>query len=168
MAENRNPQQDTTPDVQQGEDRRSLSIEERRKQRHASRTSQTYAAFLRRLSERGGMSPHTAEQAAVSVLCAVEQRIFGEEVKDLEAQLPQKLVELLVRCERHEGPPPKKFGRAEMLNMVGQDLSLNPEAVEPVVRAVFATIQELISEGEAEDVMNQLPHDIRDLWQRAV
>ena len=83
------------------------------------------------------------------------------------AQL-QKLVDLLVRCERHEGPPPKKFGRAEMLNMVGQDLSLNPEAVEPVIRAVFAAIQAQISEGESEDVMRQLPHDIRDLWQRAV
>lgn len=169
MAENRNPQQDTTPDdVQQTEGRRSVPIEERRKQRHESRTSQTYAAFIKRLCERGGMSPHSAEQAAVSVLCAVEQRIFGEEARDLEAQLPQKLVELLVRCERHEGPPPKKFGRAEMLNMVGQDLSLNPEAVEPVVRAVLASIQELISEGEAEDVMHQLPQDIRDLWQRAV
>jgi uncharacterized protein (DUF2267 family) len=102
------------------------------------------------------------------VLCAVEQRIFGEEARDMEAQLPQRLTELLHSCERHEGAPPEKFGRAEMLQRVGQDLGLNPDAVEPIVRAVFAVIRERISEGEAEDVMNQLPHDIRDLWQRAV
>lgn len=169
MAENRNPQQDITPNAQQQPGgRREISLDERRQMRHESRTSQTYAAFLKRLCERGGMSPHTAEQAAVSVLCALEQRIFGEEARDMNAQLPRKLVELLHRCERHEGPPPRKFGRAELLNMVGQDLSLNPDAVEPVVRAVFSTLQDQISDGEAEQVMNQLPQDLRDLWQRAV
>lgn len=172
MAETRNPQQDANIDAQQQQQqsrsRRDVPVEVRRQQRHESRTSQTYTAFLKRLCERGGMSPHTAERAAVSVLCTVEQRIFSEEARDLEAQLPQKLVILLQRCERHEGPPPKKFGRAEMLEMVGQDLSLNPDAVEPVVRAVFSSIQDEISDGEAEQVMNQLPRDLRDLWQRAV
>lgn len=168
MAENRNPSQDVNVQQEQQPSRRGKSLEERRKLRHETRTSQTYKDFIKRLDERGGMSPHTAEQAAVSVLCAVEARIFGEEAKDLEAQLPRKLTELLHTCERHEGPPPEKFGRAEMLQRVGQDLALNPDAVEPVVRAVLAVIRERISEGEAEDVMNQLPHDIRDLWQRAV
>ncbi len=171
MAENRDPRQDVNINAQQQQQpgsRRDVPLEARRQQRHESRTSQTYAAFLKRLCERGGMSPHTAEQAAVSVLCALEQRIFAEEARDMEAQLPQKLVELLHRCERHEGPPPKKFGRAEMLLMVGNDLSLNPDAVEPVVRAVMSTLQERISDGESEEVMNQLPRDIRDLWQRAV
>jgi uncharacterized protein (DUF2267 family) len=171
MAENRDPRQDVNINAQQQQQpgsRRDVPLEARRQQRHESRTSQTYAAFIKRLCERGGMSPHTAEQAAVSVLCALEQRIFAEEARDMEAQLPQKLVELLHRCERHEGPPPNKFGRAEMLLMVGNDLSLNPDAVEPVVRAVMSTLQERISDGESEEVMNQLPRDIRDLWQRAV
>jgi uncharacterized protein (DUF2267 family) len=115
------------------------------------------------------MSPSVAEQASVSVLCALEQRIFGEEARDLEAQLPQKLTELLHRCERHEsGPPPRKFGRAEMLAMVGEDLSLEPEAVEPVIRAVLDAIRDQISEGEVEQVMKQLPADLRDLWRPAV
>lgn len=169
MAENQNPQNvNAQQEQQQPGGRREVPLETRRQLRHESRTSQTYAAFLKRLCERGGMSPHTAEQAAVSVLCALEQRIFGEEARDMEAQLPRRLVDLLHRCERHEGPPRKKFGREEMLNMVGSDLSLNPDAVEPVVRAVMSTLQDQISEGEAEQVMNQLPADIRDLWLRAV
>lgn len=167
MAENREQMQGAQQG-QQGQSRRGIPLEQLRKMRHESRTSQTYTAFIKKLCERGGMAPHVAEQAAISVLCAIEQRIFGEEARDMEAQLPQKLVQLLHRCERHEGAPPKKFGRAEMLNMVGEDLSLKPEAVEPVIRAVFSAIQDQISEGEAEQVMGQLPHDIRDLWQRAV
>ncbi|XXF79557.1 DUF2267 domain-containing protein [Myxococcaceae bacterium GXIMD 01537] len=167
MAETRDPTQDPStqqPSARSWEEAREVL----RQKRHASRTGQTYAAFLKHLCERGGMSPHTAERAAVSVLCAVEQRIFSGEARDMEAQLPRKLTEVLVRCERHEGPPPKKFGRAELLAMVGQDLSLNPDAVEPIVRAVMSAIREQISEGEAEQVMDQLPHDLKDLWRRSV
>jgi uncharacterized protein (DUF2267 family) len=168
MAENREQMQGATQGAQQGQSRRGIPLEQLRQMRHESRTSRTYTEFIKRLCERGGMSPHVAEQAAVSVLCAVEQRIFGEEARDMEAQLPQKLVQLLHRCERHEGPPPKKFGRAELLYMVGEDLRLKPEAVEPVIRAVFSALQDQISDGEAEQVVNQLPHHIRDLGRRAV
>ncbi len=148
--------------------RRDTPIEVRRKLRHESRTSQTYAAFLRHLCERGGMSPAVAERAAVSVLCALEQRILSEESSDLEDQLPQKLTLLLHRCEKHEDELPPKFHREHLLRRVGEDLSLNPDAVEPVVRAVMAAVRDQITEGESEDVMGQLPQDIRDLWTRTV
>ncbi|MFP2911569.1 DUF2267 domain-containing protein [Pyxidicoccus sp. 3LFB2] len=157
------PQEDERPS-----NRRDLPLEVRRAQRSESRASQTYKAFLNHLCVRGGMSPAVAEQAAISVLCAIEQRIFQDEVADLEAQLPRKLTELLHRCERHEEELPDKFGREHLLKRVGDDLSLNPDAVEPVVRAVLDAIRHQISEGEAEDVMSQLPQDIRDLWSRAI
>jgi uncharacterized protein (DUF2267 family) len=169
MAENRDPTQAPDVNARQGSTQRDVPLEVRRARRHESRTSQTYAAFIKHLCERGGMSLSVAEQAAVSVLCAIEQRIFGEEAQDLEAQLPQKLTQLLHRCERHEsGPPPNKFGRAEMLLMVGEELSLKPEAVEPVIRAVLAAIRDQVSDGEVEQVMRQLPSDLRDLWRPVV
>ena len=169
MAENRDPTQGPDVNARQGSIRRDVPLDIRRARRRESRTSQTYAAFIKHLCDRGGMSPSVAEKAAVSVLCAIEQRIFGEEARDMEAQLPQKLVDLLNRCERHEsGPPPHKFGRVEMLQMVSEDLSLNPEAVEPIIRAVLDAIRDQISEGEVEQVMRQLPTDLRDLWRPVV
>ncbi|MBZ4421148.1 DUF2267 domain-containing protein [Myxococcus sp. RHSTA-1-4] len=169
MASDREQQgKGAPPEAERPASRRDVPIEVRRARRSESRASQTYKAFLDHLCERGGMSPHVAEQAAVSVLCALEQRIFSEEAADLEAQLPRKLTELLHRCERHEEELPGKFGREELLKRVGEDLSLNPDAVEPVVRAVLDSIRHLISEGEAEDVMSQLPSDLRDLWGRAI
>ena len=144
---------------------RALLLERRRARRRESRASQTYADFLKQLSERGGMSPSVAEQAAASVLCALEERILPEEAQDMTSQLPVKLTELLHRCERHEhGGPPRKFGKEEMLQRVGEDLALQPEAVEPVVRAVCNVLRARLSDGEAEDVMNQLPEDLRALW----
>jgi uncharacterized protein (DUF2267 family) len=143
---------------------RATTPQERRAQRGETRRSQSYNEFLNRLAERGGMSRSVAEAAAGSVLCAIEQRIMREEVEDMEAQLPRKLTELLHRCERHEGDLPRKFGREDLLRIVGEDLALKPEAVVPVVRAVCNVVRERLSEGEAEDVMGQLPEDLREFW----
>ncbi|HEY8207235.1 MAG TPA: DUF2267 domain-containing protein [Myxococcaceae bacterium] len=153
------------------EGRRSESpgpLDERRLQRRESRANQTYTAFLRDLCRIGAMAPEFAEQAAVSVLCALEQRLIPEEARDLEAQLPIKLLNLLTRCERHRQTAPLKYTREQLLEMVAGDLNMQPDEVEPVIRAVFATIRERVSEGEVEDVVNMLPRDLRDLWQRPI
>ncbi|WP_233587632.1 DUF2267 domain-containing protein [Corallococcus sp. CA049B] len=136
--------------------------------RHESRTSQTYKAFLKYLRDVGQFeSEQAAQQAAFSVLCVLEQRLFGEEDNDLEAQLPHKLRELLVRCDRHEsGPPPHKFGREEMLAMVATDLAVDADDAESIVRAVFSAVQAQISQGESDDIAGELPTDIRELWAR--
>ncbi|MHA7631154.1 DUF2267 domain-containing protein [Corallococcus sp. M7] len=148
--------------------RMAVPLDERRRLRHESRTSQTYKAFLKYLRDVGQFeSEQAAQQAAFSVLCVLEQRLFGEEDNDLEAQLPHKLRELLVRCDRHEaGPPPHKFGREEMLAMVATDLNVDAENAESIVRAVFSAIQAQISSGESDDIAGELPTDIRDLWAR--
>ncbi|MFB1482608.1 DUF2267 domain-containing protein [Corallococcus sp. RDP092CA] len=162
-----------TPDSQQQagsptQRRTDLPLDERRRMRHESRTSQTFKAFLTYLRDVGQLqSEQAAQEAAVSVLCVLEQRLFGEESNDMEAQLPQKLRELLVRCARHEsGPPPRKFGRGEMLEMVADDLGVEPQGAEPIIRAVFSAIQAQISDGESDDIAGELPTDIRDLWAR--
>ncbi|WP_338263908.1 DUF2267 domain-containing protein [Corallococcus caeni] len=144
----------------------AVPLDERRRMRHESRTSQTYKAFLKYLCDVGSFpDEQAAQEAAVSVLCVLEQRLFGEEDNDLEAQLPHKLRELLVRCDRHEaGPPPHKFGRDEMLAMVSTDLDVEPEDAEAIVRAVFSAVQAQISTGESDDISGELPPDLRDLW----
>jgi uncharacterized protein (DUF2267 family) len=135
-----------------------------RRQRHESRAGSTYMAFLRELCRLGSLDEETAEAAAVSVLCTLEQRILADEVRQLEAQLPVKLRELLLRCPRHEGAPPARFGREEFLRRVAADLGWDALEVEPIARAVFAAVRAQISAGEVEDVAGQLPRDLVDLW----
>ncbi len=153
------------------EGRRPESVDDlqtRRFQRRESRAAQTYTAFLDDLCRIGSMAPEFAEQAAVSVLCALEQRLIPEEAKDLEAQLPIKLLNLLTRCERHRDLAPVKYTRDQLLEMVAGDLNMKPDEVEPIIRAVFATVREHVSEGEIEDVIQQLPREFQDLWQRPI
>lgn len=153
---------------QQGQSRRAsgIDIETRRELRRETRRSQTYKAFLRNLCAIGSMSEEEAEQAAVSVLCVLEQRLFGEEASHLEAQLPAKLQELLVRCERHVGRPTTKFGKEEFIQMVVEDLGVDGNEAERKIRAVFTAVRDQVTEGEIEDVIGQLPADLRELWMR--
>lgn len=137
-----------------------------RAQRRESRASQTYAFFLKDLEAKAGIGRERAEQVAQSVLCVLEQRLIDTEAKHMEAQLPRKVRDLLQRCSRHEGATPRKFKLEEFLAMVSEDLDTTPNEAERLSRAVFATVREHISEGEAEDVMGQLPTDLRALWAR--
>ena len=146
----------------------NINLQVRREQRSETRRNQTYKAFLRNLMVIGSMNEEEAERAAVSVLCVLEQRLFGEEAAHLEAQLPGKLQDLLIRCERHVGKPVRKFGKDGFIQMVSEDLDVDSFAAERKIRAVFDALRDQVSEGEIEDVIGQLPLDLRELWQRAI
>lgn len=140
------------------------TTEERRQARHESRTGSTYKAFMKDLAGVGGFDLELAECAAPAVLCALEQRVYGEVAKGMEAQLPFKLKELLQRCEIHEGRPRHKFGKEEFIQMVAEEIDKSPEEAEPIIRAVLTTVRAQITEGEAEKFGNMLPHDLREYW----
>ncbi|WNG58875.1 DUF2267 domain-containing protein [Archangium gephyra] len=162
---------DTDPtgtNINQPSQRTEDQGQSRREQRSETRRNQTYKAFLRNLMVIGSMNEEEAERAAVSVLCVLEQRLFGEEAAHLEAQLPGKLQDLLIRCERHVGKPASKFGRDGFIQMVSEDLDVDSFEAERKIRAVFTAVRDQVSEGEIEDVIGQLPHDLRDLWQRTI
>jgi uncharacterized protein (DUF2267 family) len=136
----------------------------RREQRHESHTGSTYAAFFKELCEEGRLERELAECAAVAVVHALLQRIQPTEAKDLEAQLPRKLVEMLPA--REAGPALEGKSKEDFLGAVAEALRLDAAAVEPVVRAVLHTLRAHISEGEAEDVEHNLRPDLRELWRR--
>jgi CBS domain-containing protein len=149
--------------MEPGNERRAATPEIRI-QRSESRAAQTYAFFLRDL-EAKGLDRKLAEQAIQSVLCVLEQRLMSEEARQMEAQLPRKVVALLERCPRHQGRPYRKFGREEFLGMVSEDLGVDLKEAERITCAVLATVREHISEGEAMDVLGQLPRELRTLWE---
>lgn len=128
------------------------------------RSAQTWAHFLRRLQARGGLARELAERSAASIMCALEQRLLGNEAADLAAQLPARLRELMQRCDLHRGPAPTRFGRDEFLQMVADDLDVDLEEAEVLADIVFETVRDWITDGEVEDVSAQLPDDLRTLW----
>ena len=137
--------------------------EQRRLQRHESRVSQTWRNFLIDLRSATSLDAEAAADAAVSVLCRLEERITGEEARDLEAQLPVKLQQLLAdACGQVEAI--HKLNRYQFVASVALDLGVPDAEAETLVHAVFATVRSHISEGEARDVQSQLPKDLQSVW----
>ncbi|HET9452595.1 MAG TPA: DUF2267 domain-containing protein [Aggregicoccus sp.] len=135
---------------------------QRRLQRHLSHTRATYAHFIKHLCAVGELKPALAEAAAISVISALERRIQPGQARHLEAQLPRRLVAFLP--PHRDLTHVRRFGREAFLQTVADDLHMDVGEVEPIVRAVIAGLRDRISEGQADDVANNLPEDLRALW----
>jgi uncharacterized protein (DUF2267 family) len=66
-------------------------VHDRAALRHEARAIATYAEFIHALESKGFGSKAEAEQAAVAVLCALEQRLTDGAGFKLESQLPVRL-----------------------------------------------------------------------------
>jgi uncharacterized protein (DUF2267 family) len=145
--------------------------QEWREQRSETKTQQTFARFLEDLGTRfyakSSEIEHHKDQlarVAVVVLAALEQRLAGGEPDDLHAQLPVKLQELLDALPpqaRQTGVP---VSGVEFVQAVANVLGGTFDHAEQSVRAVFATVRDHISDGEAKDVESQLPPELWSLW----
>lgn len=108
-----------------------------------------------------------SRRATAAVLHALRDRLTPEEARQAAAQLPRELKALwdgglpaLVR--------PCRLRRRQFLERVRIDGGLGSlSRAELATDAVFAALKEQISEGEADDIMAQLPKDLKWQWAHA-
>jgi uncharacterized protein (DUF2267 family) len=121
---------------------------------------------LKEIMERLEMTDrHQAYMALKVTLHALRDRLSIEEAAQLGAQLP-----LIIRGLFYEGwQPAGKSDRASSWETFMKpvylaachDGSFTPEEI---VSAVFDVLSRHVSGGEIDDVIGQLPRDIRSLW----
>ena len=105
-----------------------------------------------------------AYHALRGVLFTLRDRLVLEEAVHLAMQLP-----VLIRGVYFEGyqpgSKPETFGRDEFVARVAHELDqaggADPEAA---VRGVFEVLDRHISEGEAQQVVDMLPDDMKTFW----
>lgn len=131
-------------------------------------TLRTYHDFLRRICQWGALTEWEAEEAASSILNAIENRLGIDDYREIPAWVPAGLRSVLASCPRHEHDVPSSFARVTLTQLVAEDLGLNDEAADAVVHAVFAAARTLVSAPEASTISEQLPDDLRALWERPV
>jgi uncharacterized protein (DUF2267 family) len=108
-----------------------------------------------------------ARRATAAVLQALRDRLTPDEARQAAAQLPRELKAMWRQGDRADRRP-LKLHRQEFYERVRRqaDLaSLRQAAV--VTDAVFAALKDQISGGEADDILAQLPRDLKTVWVRA-
>lgn len=128
----------------------------------------TTLTFYRKvLNETGLVDRDLAKRGVAAVLRALRDRLTPGEAHQLAAQLPR---ELRQTWEAGEDPDrtPVRLHRPEFYERVKREARLGSiREARAMTLAVFAALKSQISPGEADDVLAQLPKDLKDLWEDA-
>ena len=116
----------------------------------------------------GNMDIRDAYSALRGVLHVLRDRLTVEEAVDLGAQLPMLIRGFYYEGWRPAGRPIKYRHKAEFLRLVAAACPALPETnIERAAAAVFAVLSKHVTSGEIRDVRDQLPPELRELWDKA-
>lgn len=119
--------------------------------------------FLARVAERGEHADHAeAERVTRGTLTVLGERLDGGEAKDLAAQLPGDLQDVLLTAPQ----PAMSLGVEDFLSRVAAVLGTSAETARWDVSAVLSTVADAVSDGELTDVLSQLPRGFPELFGR--
>jgi uncharacterized protein (DUF2267 family) len=129
----------------------------------------TSEAFLEAVARRLACDARRAEAVTFSVFQELRDRLTPVERRDTAAQLPLALKRLWTVGD-HEGRIPTRLHRDEFVGRVRQRAVLpdEDEAFRAIL-AVFGALQRALGsssgrEGQAGDILSQLPKDLKTLW----
>jgi uncharacterized protein (DUF2267 family) len=122
--------------------------------------------FLRRVAEREGVDPATAERHVRAVFAGLGQILPAKAITDIEAQLSTDYVPLMPR-----GPYVEVLQTERFLKRVAERGALPLDDLEPARRAteaVLETLAERIAGGEVQDLMDRLPVELHAPLERGM
>jgi uncharacterized protein (DUF2267 family) len=124
--------------------------------------------FLRRVAEREGVDLETAEHHAKAVFIALARLVRGQEISQLAAQLPSDFKRLLYdAAKRRRDPGAPEVLTVEMfVRRVARRSALGPPEAQRAAEIVLQTLAERIAGGEADDLAEQLPEELRQPLER--
>jgi uncharacterized protein (DUF2267 family) len=128
----------------------------------------TTRSFYRTVIETSGeRSRELAKRVTAVVFHALRDRLTPEEADQVLAQLPLELKEVWGEGEKPDRRP-AKMNRKEFYERIRQEAGLpSTRQAQWMTLAVFAALKEQLSPGEAEDVLAQLPKDLKEVWTEA-
>ncbi|HSO36680.1 MAG TPA: DUF2267 domain-containing protein, partial [Labilithrix sp.] len=106
----------------------------------------------------------TADAAIKAVMDIFTRRLSGGEAFDVLLGLPDDLRRLIEGSVLGRDERASVFGRATLMRAVGLRLRIAREDAEPLVVAVLAAVKRILPVKEIDDIAEQLPLDLRDLW----
>jgi uncharacterized protein (DUF2267 family) len=125
--------------------------------------------FVRRVADREGTDPATAERHARAVFAALGRAVSADELADLASELPKDFDGLLADAEP---PPAEQPDRPDMLAAdefvarVARRAGLDRDTALRAVDAVLEALADRISGGQVDDLASQLPAELHPPLER--
>jgi uncharacterized protein (DUF2267 family) len=112
---------------------------------------------------------HVTFMGIKAVLHALRDRIPLEEAVQLGSQFPILLAGFYYQGWKPAATPTKERSVAAFIDKVRDNLpeKTYPVELEILIREVFGTLSQWVSEGEIDDVINMLPGDVQSLWSKS-
>ncbi|HEY7653434.1 MAG TPA: DUF2267 domain-containing protein [Methylomirabilota bacterium] len=128
----------------------------------------TTLSFYRRVIDETGQADREAvKRGTAAVLHALRDRLMPTEAAQAAAQLPRGLQEVWSVGDTRERKP-IKMHRKEFYERVRREAGLkSAREARFLTIGVFTALKEQLSPGEADDVMAQLPRDLKEVWEDA-
>ena len=128
----------------------------------------TAQTFYRTVAEEGGpMELGEAKRVTAAVMHALRDRLTPREAAQAAAQLPRPL-QSAWRYGEAKGRRPIKMHRKEFFERVRGEAGLDSwRDARDLTRAVFHALKLTLAPGETEDIVAQLPSDLKTFWQEA-
>lgn len=126
-----------------------------------------FDTFIDRVEEQGSFTDRDeAVRVTEATLATLGETIYRTERSNLGAQLPKPLAHALVAVQdpensRHDVEP---FQLDEFYNRVSDRSGVGNDDAEAYVPVVMGVLQEAVSDGEIEDLVNELPDEYRALF----
>ncbi len=126
---------------------------------------ETMQLWLKELRDRAELADEEAAHAVLrAVLHQLRDRLTVEEAVDLGAQLPVMVRGLYFEGWRPHKVPRKIRSRQAFLDELSDQLLPHTYPVDWAVSSVFDLMTHHCDPGEIDDVIGQLPDDLKDLW----
>lgn len=130
-----------------------------------------YDQFIREVEQRLGVAREEAEHVTDAVLRELHNRLTAKEADDLGAQLPGQLKQVWHSLDR-PGREVERTHKKDFIRYVSEVADLPEDRASRAVKAVFKALQMALKapsgqEGEAWDVLSQLPKDLKRVWLEA-
>ncbi len=124
----------------------------------------TETFYRRVMLEAGRNDLEDAMRATAVVFHALRDRLMPDEADQVVAQLPAEL-KVLWKEGEIPGRKPLRMDREAFYARVRTEAGLaSVKEARSVTAAVFAALQDQLSAGEADDVLAQLPKDLKAVW----
>lgn len=130
-----------------------------------------YEQFIRQVEVHLGVDKDQAEKVTDAVLRELHNRLTAREADDLGAQLPGHLKQLWHGFDQ-PGREVERTHKKDFVRYVAEKSDLPEDRASRAVKAVFKALQMALNapsgqEGEAWDVLSQLPKDLKRVWLEA-